>query len=228
MAEKVKIRSPPSAEVRDTEYNALRRRMSKLRVQQGHLPIADDMDMEAGDEYYNDLVRFWKKHKIYMGKEMMSTIADAKAKKKAKQKGRRRSIEFEDLDMNSAGKLALPEHMTRRSRLDSDSDTVPEDAEWTNEHKIADKSASGRIQNGDPTKKRHSSAASARKTPVARSISHSDSPRLIKKGSSSPSSNSPKSSPKILKKTFSEPSMKRNAKATKSVIEHKDSGKTVK
>lgn len=39
-----------------------------------------DMDLEPNDEYYNDLLKFWRKHKIYMGKEMMSTIAEAKGK----------------------------------------------------------------------------------------------------------------------------------------------------
>lgn len=38
------------------------------------------MDLEPNDEYYNDLLKFWRKHKIYMGKEMMSTIAEAKGK----------------------------------------------------------------------------------------------------------------------------------------------------
>lgn len=42
--------------------------------------IVVDMDLEPNDEYYNDLLKFWRKHKIYMGKEMMSTIAEAKGK----------------------------------------------------------------------------------------------------------------------------------------------------
>ena len=33
--------SPLEEDYKDTEYNALRRRMSRLRVQQGQLPIAD-------------------------------------------------------------------------------------------------------------------------------------------------------------------------------------------
>ena len=43
------------------------------------LPIVD-MDLEPNDEYY--LLKFWRKHKIYMGKEMMATIADAQGKSK--------------------------------------------------------------------------------------------------------------------------------------------------
>ena len=45
------------------------------------LPIVD-IDLEPNDEYYNDLLKFWRKHKIYMGKEMMATIADAQGKSK--------------------------------------------------------------------------------------------------------------------------------------------------
>ena len=47
------------------------------------LPIVD-MDLEPNDEYYNNLLKFWRKHKIYMGKEMMATIADAQGKSKLK------------------------------------------------------------------------------------------------------------------------------------------------
>lgn len=39
-----------------------------------------DMDLELNDEYYNDLLKFWRKYKIYMGKEMMLIIVEVKGK----------------------------------------------------------------------------------------------------------------------------------------------------
>ncbi|XP_062601758.1 uncharacterized protein LOC134263431 [Saccostrea cucullata] len=116
----------------DTEYNALRRRMSRLRVQQGQLPVADDMDLEPNDEYYGDLLKFWRKHKIYMGKEMMSTIADAKAKKKAKQRGRRKSHEFEDLNINKkTGKLTPAIEEREEEHQEDEEDSVKSSPEGT-------------------------------------------------------------------------------------------------
>ena len=148
------------------------------------------------------------------------------AKKKAKQKGRRKSVEFEDLDMHSSGALALPERLTRRSRFDSESDALPEDSEW-----IPEKTDSKPIgQNkSESTVKRQTSAS--RKEPVTRSISHTGSPKLNHKTTNGSKSSSPKSSPKILKKALSESAIKHSVKTpAKGMLERKGTHpiKTVK
>lgn len=156
-----------SSSALDTEYNALRRRMSRLRVQQGQLPVADDMDLEPNDEYYNDLLKFWRKHKIYMGKEMMSTIADAQAKKKAKQRGRRKSHEFEDLDLNKkTGKLtpAIEEADEENSGEEESVKSSPEGTPKLKKKSVAEQpQINGKMTHVEHAHKRESSAKSTSK-----------------------------------------------------------------
>lgn len=153
-----------SSSALDTEYNALRRRMSRLRVQQGQLPVADDMDLEPNDEYYNDLLKFWRKHKIYMGKEMMSTIAEAKAKKKAKQRGRRKSHEFEDLDLIKKTVKLTPAIEEADEDNSGEEDSVKSSPEGT--PKLKKKSVTeqpqvnGKFTHNEHAQKRESSAKS--------------------------------------------------------------------
>lgn len=156
-----------SSSALDTEYNALRRRMSRLRVQQGQLPVADDMDLEPNDEYYNDLLKFWRKHKIYMGKEMMSTIAEAKAKKKAKQRGRRKSHEFEDLDLNKkTGKLtpAIEEADENNSGEEDSVKSSPEGTPKLKKKSVTEQAqVNGKSTHSEHAHKRESSAKSTSK-----------------------------------------------------------------
>lgn len=117
----------------DTEYDALRRRMSRIRVKEGQKPTADDMDIveEEEDENFKDLIKFWKKHNVGFAKEMMKMVESNKAKKTTKARGRRKSIEFEDLDQTSSGELRLPVHMSSKpSKIpeeehDENNDDVP-------------------------------------------------------------------------------------------------------
>ncbi|XP_060067420.1 uncharacterized protein LOC132547653 [Ylistrum balloti] len=101
----------------DTEYDALRRRMSRIRVKEGQKPTVDDMDIveEEEDENFKDLIKFWKKHNVGFAKEMMKMVESNKAKKTTKARGRRKSIEFEDLDQTSSGQLRLPVHLKSKS-----------------------------------------------------------------------------------------------------------------
>ncbi|OWF50946.1 uncharacterized protein LOC110449846 [Mizuhopecten yessoensis] len=100
----------------DTEYDALRRRMSRIRVKEGQKPTADDMDVieEEDDENFKDLIKFWKKHNVGFAKEMMKMVESNKAKKTTKTRGRRKSIEFEDLNQTSSGGLSLPAHLVSK------------------------------------------------------------------------------------------------------------------
>uniref|UniRef100_A0A8W8JCM6 Uncharacterized protein n=1 Tax=Magallana gigas TaxID=29159 RepID=A0A8W8JCM6_MAGGI len=141
-----------SSSALDTEYNALRRRMSRLRVQQGQLPVADDMDLEPNDEYYNDLLKFWRKHKIYM------------AKKKAKQRGRRKSHEFEDLDLiKKTGKLtpAIEEADEDNSGEEDSVKSSPEGTPKLKKKSVTEQpQVNGKLAHNEHAQKRESSAKS--------------------------------------------------------------------
>nr|XP_022293946.1 uncharacterized protein LOC111104343 [Crassostrea virginica] len=165
-----------SSSALDTEYNALRRRMSRLRVQQGQLPVADDMDLEPNDEYYNDLLKFWRKHKIYMGKEMMATIADAQAKKKAKQRGRRKSHEFEDLDLNKkSGKLTPAIEETEEENLleEESVESSPEGTPKVKKKSVTEQpKINGKVAHSGNAHTRESSAKSIIKVPTKTGLSN--------------------------------------------------------
>lgn len=156
------------------------------------------MDLEPNDEYYNDLLKFWRKHKIYMGKEMMSTIAEAKgkitvlsieindiklyrslkvypyfefvsisAKKKAKQRGRRKSHEFEDLDLNKkTGKLtpAIEEADEDNSGEEDSVKSSPEGTPKLKKKSVTEQpQVNGKLTHIEHAHKRESSAKSTSK-----------------------------------------------------------------
>ncbi|KAL4233487.1 hypothetical protein ACF0H5_008168 [Mactra antiquata] len=108
----------------DAEYNAMRRRMSRLRVKcnnKGASLEAEDATDDSGD--FKDLIKFWKKHGIPIPKELVSDMADENVKRaKAKGQGRRRSRELEDLHMcASTGKFNL-EHMSLEELEENEED----------------------------------------------------------------------------------------------------------
>nr|XP_022294413.1 uncharacterized protein LOC111104640 [Crassostrea virginica] len=127
------------------------------------LPIVD-MDLEPNDEYYNDLLKFWRKHKIYMGKEMMATIADAQAKKKAKQRGGRKSHEFEDLDLNKkSGKLTPAIEETEEENLleEESVESSPEGTPKVKKKSVTEQpKINGKVAHSGLAHKRESSAKS--------------------------------------------------------------------
>lgn len=92
----------------DAEYKAIKRRMSKVRVQCGK-GSSQEEEEDVGDTGFKDLIKYWKKHGIPIPDEIISDMADENVKlAKAKGQGRRRSRELEDLHMCAAtGKLSL-------------------------------------------------------------------------------------------------------------------------
>ncbi|XP_033741119.1 uncharacterized protein LOC117327962 isoform X2 [Pecten maximus] len=89
-----------------------------------------DIVEEEEDQNFKDLIKFWKKHNVGFAKEMMKMVESNKAKKATKTRGRRKSIEFEDLDQTPSGELRLPVHMTSKQgkipeETDEDTDDIP-------------------------------------------------------------------------------------------------------
>ncbi|KAK3582055.1 hypothetical protein CHS0354_025662 [Potamilus streckersoni] len=90
----------------DVEYNSMRRRMSRVRVQQSKTSFPDADGEDEPDEYYRDLIKYWKKHGIPLKKDILVHKEEIKAQEAAKRKGRRKSRELEDLGLNTmTGKL---------------------------------------------------------------------------------------------------------------------------
>lgn len=99
----------------DADYIALRRRISRLRVQNSnHTEDDDDDNDELSDEMLKDLIKYWKKNNTDIAKRFIQTRKERRAKNKANSlapgtSGRRKSVEFEDLHMTKAG-LRLKTH----------------------------------------------------------------------------------------------------------------------
>ncbi|KAL5009523.1 hypothetical protein ScPMuIL_011828 [Solemya velum] len=92
----------------DLEYTALRRRMSRVRVQQARTSESDT-ELDTGpQDMYADLVKFWKKRGTNFAAEMIPASEQLIGKHAPRQRGRRKSVEFEDLQMQtSSGRLKL-------------------------------------------------------------------------------------------------------------------------
>lgn len=110
----------------DAEYIAMRRRMSRLRVQcvQGPSVNAEDPGNNEGE--FKDLIKFWKKHGIPIPKDLISDMADENVKRaKARGQGRRRSKELEDLHLcASTGKFNLENlNLDRLEENEDDTDS---------------------------------------------------------------------------------------------------------
>ncbi|KAH3738757.1 uncharacterized protein LOC127850099 isoform X3 [Dreissena polymorpha] len=107
-----------------TEYVAMRRRMSRLRVQGCGKGSQEAEDVNAAG--FRDLVKYWKKHGIPIPEQLLSDMADENVKmSKAKGKGRRRSRELEDLHLSaSTGKFNLERLHEDEEETESSSSTT--------------------------------------------------------------------------------------------------------
>lgn len=93
----------------DADYVALRRRMSRLRVQNSNKTDDDDNEEDMSDAMLRDIIKYWKRNNGDIAKRFVKTWKERRAKKKQAEtppvvnSGRRKSVEFEDLDMTKSG-----------------------------------------------------------------------------------------------------------------------------
>ncbi|XP_048765834.2 uncharacterized protein LOC125673334 isoform X2 [Ostrea edulis] len=207
-----------------------------------------DTDIEPNDEYYSDLLKFWRRHKIYMGKDMMSTITAAQAKKKAKQRGRRKSHEFEDLDFNRKTGKVIPVIAETEEDHHSGEDPVKSSPEGTPKLKKRSVAGHSKVKNEEeavksspeesPKLKKRSVAGHSKVKNEEEAVKSSPegTPKIKKrsvvghskvKNEEEAVKSSPEESPKLKKKSMTDHS-KMNGKVTNSERKRESSAKSTK
>ncbi|KAL3882906.1 hypothetical protein ACJMK2_029208 [Sinanodonta woodiana] len=132
------------------------------------------------DEYYKDLIKYWKKHGIPLKKDILVHKEEIKAQEAAKRKGRRKSSELEDLSLNTTtGRLKpVKKHNVIRTISNPTLGKIDEDGRST-----IKRNGSNRVKTSTSS---HASDKEQRK-PLLRGGSNSQVTSKIRNPSSSPS-----------------------------------------